>query len=89
MLHGLGTRLTHQHFLTASVCVCVCMTQNGVSVDTYCDMTTDGGGWTYVNEPGRAFDRGDDLFVETPGGYHRFIYDLRGMVADEVLVRRT
>jgi len=54
----------------------------------YCDMTTDGGGWMFVNEPGRSGTDINDLYAEVAGGYHRFIYDLKGLRFDQVMVQR-
>ena len=49
----------------------------------------DGGGWTYVTEAGRSTTDTSDVFIERPTGYHSFVYDLKGMRVNQVLVKRT
>ena len=49
---------------------------------------SDGGGWTYVAEPGRSTADGNDLNSEPRHGYRQWVYDLRGMKYDEAMAER-
>lgn len=64
-------------------------TASGTPREVFCDMETNGGGWTFVNEVGRSVTDIYDVFEETAGGYHQYEYQLHGMVYDEILVVRT
>ena len=60
-----------------------------VSYQGLCLGSVDGGGWTYVTEAGRSTTDTSDVFIERPTGYHSFVYDLKGMRVNQVLVKRT
>jgi hypothetical protein len=55
----------------------------------FCLESVAGGGWTFVNEQGRSTTDITDVFPERLHGYHEYVYDLKGMKFNEVLVRRT
>ena len=55
---------------------------------TVADVGADGGGWTYVAEPGRSTSDGTDVTVESRYGYHQWVFDLRGMSYDEAMFER-
>lgn len=59
-----------------------------ISYDGLC-LGAVGGGWTYVTEDGRSATDMSDVFAEEGGGYHSYVYDLKGMRVNQVLVRRT
>lgn len=62
--------------------------KEGLEYQVYCNMDTDSGGWTFVNEEGLSNTNVDDLYSEVKGGYHQFVYDLKGLTYNEVLVQR-
>lgn len=53
----------------------------------HCDMTVDGGGWMFVNLPGRSVTDTLDLLEEQQNGYTPFRYDLSGFTYEEVMAR--